>query len=381
LEKIPGKLYEVLIKLELNDLNDVFIAGGMELLKSLGAENLVKVLTKLDTYSLSGVLNAEGHGALKFHNDKAKDGELQHLVAVLTKLTFGGLDTVLKARKEMGILSSLGAEGLVKVLSGFELAMLGRSTALRSLLTNEKNGILAFLNKESKHLIEVLSKLTVADLKKVLIAGGEGLLNSLGAVRLVALLSKFASADLGTLLANKGNGVLDFLLKNPEQLAEVLARLNPADLSALLIGNGNGILEFLLKTPDQLVALLAKFGPKNLYNLFEAEENKVFKIFFEKNPDLLGELLFRLESADLLNLFKGNGLAAFLLKDPVKLISMLSKLESSKLRDLLMDKDNGILIFLLANSAQLVTVLFKLNLADLKAVLETDVNGKKCMCT
>jgi hypothetical protein len=59
---------------------------------------------------------------------------------------------------------------------------------------------------------------------------------------------------------------------------------------------------------------------------------------------------------------------------------MLSKLEYSQLRDLLMDKNNGILIFLLANLVQLVTVLSKLELADLKTVLETDVNGKKCIC-
>jgi hypothetical protein len=110
-------LLEVLSKLNSADLSDVFIAGGMELLNSLGAENLVKVLVNLNSnlYSLKSLLTNEKNLVLKFLLEYP-----DQLVEVLVELESGELKEVLK-RKENGVLAFLleHPDQLIKMLNEY----------------------------------------------------------------------------------------------------------------------------------------------------------------------------------------------------------------------------------------------------------------------
>jgi hypothetical protein len=173
--KNSQQLVAMLTKLQWRDLNEVFKAKRKEIFPSLDAKSLVEVLTGVD-FSTSGkspdlrnLLIVKENGILDFLNKKAKERVSQYLVDVLIKLQWANLDAVFKT-KENEILSSLDSKSLVDVLTGFASGMLGKSLALRNLLTVKENGILAFLNDkaETEQLDAVLSMLDATDLNLVL---------------------------------------------------------------------------------------------------------------------------------------------------------------------------------------------------------------------
>jgi hypothetical protein len=83
----PDYLAAVLAKPNHNNLYDVFVARKDEIFSSLGTEGLVNVLVNLSSDDLSIALNTlltgKINGILAFLNDKAKEREPEHLLALL----------------------------------------------------------------------------------------------------------------------------------------------------------------------------------------------------------------------------------------------------------------------------------------------------------
>jgi hypothetical protein len=301
------------------------------------------------------------------------------------------------------------------------------------MLTNGEKIILKFFLKSPDQLVkvlfklkpddlyEVLSSLDYFDLCEVLKTRKDRLLNLLDGEPLANVLTKLEYDKLKILLTDKGSVVLAFLLKNPDQLYKVLVELkandpnalfkekgnailksleithlekmlvwpDPGDLKTLLKYKENGILEFLSGHLDSLVRVLTSFNFYDLNDVFKAKESEVVASLEAKH--LVAVLLgFKSDnlSLDLANLLmdkdkKGNTILKSLnlkvknAKIPELLVEVLTKLDPSDLKNLLMDKDNGVLESLLGCSEQLVEVLIKFGPEDLRAVFEIEVGSKK----
>jgi len=163
-----GNLVEVLSKLQLGDLNQIFKKGKSEFLNLLGADRLVELLLKLNSADWSALLMDKGNEILAFLLKNKPD----QLLTLLSKLKSDELNNVFVVWEPGSeLLNSLKIDNLVKLLSKF------KSDELVFLLGRGDNGVLAFLLKNGPdQLVAVLLKLEPADLSALLIKTDNGVL-------------------------------------------------------------------------------------------------------------------------------------------------------------------------------------------------------------
>jgi hypothetical protein len=296
---------------------------------------------------------------------------------MLAKLQLADLSALLKDNgNEILDIFLKNPKQLLDMLAKLQLAN------LKNLLTNLNKEILAFRLKNPEHLIKALSKIESADLNDVLETDVEGnkvrehINNLLNGPKIVdplriELLEILLKEDLKRLRSELEKAIAIFNWFKTLSEENKIKRLGEP--------NSANFLFTITRLADKTDLLFDLFEPipascfNEFCNIILSEildRDVAIKTSFIRDFGNLVEVLSKLQSGDLNQIFKKGKSEILNLLGANRLIELLLKLNSADLSALLMDKGNEILAFFLTNKlGQLLTLLLKLNHEELNNVL------------